>query len=174
MFMLMHSCGKRFRYEPWIIVCQYPVHTNTITMSTEEAIISPNVPDLPSKEKKKKSQALPQNGFETNHLTHTHNGKKPKPQPFFFEQISKRPDVTIRIPEIYYAFRYFQSGVHIVIEHIEIGHAATDEQRARAITKLVSVEPPADVTMSESNWGWAYQAWVFLYSIRVGCEICFC
>lgn len=51
--------------------------------------------------------------------------------------------------------------MHIVIEHIEIDHAATDEQRARAITELVSVEPPADVTMSGSNWGWAYQAWVF-------------
>jgi hypothetical protein len=118
-------------------------------------IISPNAPDLPSKDEIAK--LCPKNGIKNDHLTHTHNGKKifikygtvsmqeARNQQFFYDQIAKRPDSAIRIPEIYHAFN-FRSHTYIVMEHIDIDHVASDEQRARAITELVTIEPPLNAT----------------------------
>lgn len=128
------------------------VQVQPSVMSTNDEILSPNITesDLPSKEQVVK--LCRKNGINANHLTHTHNDRK-----FFIkynnvkmaEARNQHPsrgfDVSIRIPEIYHAFtsRY---RTYIVMEHIDIDHLASNAQRAKAITELVSIESPENST----------------------------
>ncbi|QSS49166.1 hypothetical protein I7I53_09450 [Histoplasma capsulatum var. duboisii H88] len=59
-------------------------------------------------------------------------------QLFFFTQIKANPNSTIRIPEISHAWEKPGGLVYIVLEHIDIEHFASDEQRSQAITELIS------------------------------------
>lgn len=63
-------------------------------------------------------------------------------QLFFFTQIKANPNSTIRIPEISHAWEKPGGLVYIVLEHIDIEHFASDEQRSQAITELISIKPP--------------------------------
>lgn len=66
-------------------------------------------------------------------------------QLFFYNQMKQKSNATIRIPQIYHAFETENGGkAYIVMEHIEIDveRPASDEQRAQAISELISVPPP--------------------------------
>lgn len=67
-------------------------------------------------------------------------------QLYFFNQIAARPDITIRIPESYHARISRGYERYIVMEYIDVHGFASLEQRARAITDLVSIEPPPGAT----------------------------
>ncbi|KAF7115864.1 hypothetical protein CNMCM5793_003607 [Aspergillus hiratsukae] len=72
-------------------------------------------------------------------------------QVFFRQKIMERSNATIRIPEVYHAFEVGgekgRGYTYIVMEHIEIDfeRTASDEQRAQAISELISVPPPPGV-----------------------------
>lgn len=124
--------------------------------------ISPNSPTLPSKTEI--SKLCKKNGSQTNHLTHVDQGTKlfikynnvcrqeVQNKLFFYDQLARRPGSAIRIPEIYYAVDSM-SDEFIVMEHVEIDHPASDEQRARALTELVTIEPPLDATLGPIEGG---------------------
>ncbi|ODM20272.1 hypothetical protein SI65_03325 [Aspergillus cristatus] len=61
-------------------------------------------------------------------------------QHFFHTQISANPHSTIRIPEVYHAWRESDVTVDIFMEYIHVNEnqIATDERRARAITEIFS------------------------------------
>lgn len=104
-------------------------------MPSNEEIISPNSPDF---QQTSHRGPLPQECFETNHLTHSHNGHKisikyngtsmeeARNQKFFHGQIAKQPGSMIGIPEIYHAFDWSRGGPYIVMEYIEIENVASD------------------------------------------------
>lgn len=50
---------------------------------------------------------------------------------------------TICIPEIYHAFKSDKGDTYILMEKIDIETLASDEQRAQAISELISVIPPS-------------------------------
>ncbi|PWY84478.1 hypothetical protein BO94DRAFT_423338, partial [Aspergillus sclerotioniger CBS 115572] len=124
--------------------------------------VSPSAPNLPSRREIEKLRR--ENGPNTRHLTVTHNGKKffvkynslqveeVRNQQFFFDQIAKRADSPIRIPEIYEVFETKHDG-YIVMEHIDIDHFASDKQRSTAITELVTIEPPPHAPLGPIGGG---------------------
>ncbi|KAK9606790.1 hypothetical protein V6Z93_000368 [Aspergillus fumigatus] len=77
----------------------------------------------------------------------------------FFRQKSIERNATFRIPEVYHAFIVSEGGctgrgcTYIVMEHIEIDFERTvsDEQRAQAISELISIPPPPGVFGSLSG-----------------------
>lgn len=65
-------------------------------------------------------------------------------QLFFYNQIvTKESHSRIRIAEIYHAFKSDKGDTYIVMEYIDIRNRASDEQRAQAISELISVKPPS-------------------------------
>lgn len=72
-------------------------------------------------------------------------------QLFFYEQIMKKRDSVIRIPEIYHAFETELGLTYILMEHIDIKDKASDEQIAQAVSELISIPPPAGVFGSISG-----------------------
>jgi hypothetical protein len=129
--------------------------------TTQSEILNPAIPGLPPKDvvvrlcKKK--------GFDFNTLTYSAEGntffikynnvtmEEAHAQVFFRQKISERNNTTIRIPEVYHAFNVGGGGgrgyTYIVMEHIEIDfeRTASDEQRAQAISELISIPPPPGV-----------------------------
>ncbi|GIK04655.1 hypothetical protein Aspvir_008738 [Aspergillus viridinutans] len=80
-------------------------------------------------------------------------------QVFFRQKSRERSNATIRIPEVYHAFKVGggrgggRGYTYIVMEHIEIDfeRTASDEQRAQAISELISIPPPPGVFGSFSG-----------------------
>jgi hypothetical protein len=82
--------------------------------SAEDEILNPNIPDLPSKAEVYK--LCRKSDRYINHLIYTGKGRKisikfgnatmaeARTQQFFYEQISRHPHSSIRIPEVYHAF----------------------------------------------------------------------
>ncbi|GIJ83650.1 hypothetical protein Asppvi_002480 [Aspergillus pseudoviridinutans] len=74
-------------------------------------------------------------------------------QVFFYQKSRERSNATIRIPEVYHAFKVGggrnggRGYTYVVMEHIEIDfeRTASDEQMAQAISELISIPPPPDV-----------------------------
>lgn len=99
-------------------------------------------------------EACRQNGFDTNRLyCRSIDGRslfvkyynvtlaEARTQTYFFEQVLSRPDLTIRIPQVYNAV---QEGwlCCIVMEHINFQSFADENQRIDALVQLLSVNPP--------------------------------
>lgn len=113
--------------------------------------ISPNAPDLPSKEHVKMLGT--KHGRRDNHFIHTHNGEKLfikcevprcewKNQQFLLDRFG--PRAAIRIPKIYAVFGE-PDNLYLIMEFIQTDHIASDIQRARAISDIVSIEVPLDI-----------------------------
>ena len=68
-------------------------------------------------------------------------------QHFFHAQIKMNPHSTIQIPELYHAWRDHDGTVYMIMEYVHLSRnqLATEEQRARAITEIISVPPPPGV-----------------------------
>ncbi|KAK2749950.1 hypothetical protein FQN55_002667 [Onygenales sp. PD_40] len=123
---------------------------------TDNEILNPDVPGLPPKDLVKKLCRA--KGSNCNNVKYSSHGKdffikynnatisEAHAQLFFFTQIKANPNSAIRIPEIFHAWREPLDGtVYIIMEHIDIDHVASDEQRAQAITELVTITPPPGV-----------------------------
>lgn len=119
-------------------------------MSDIVDFVSPNAPDLPSKEEVK--MLCTKRGWRDNHFIHVHNGGmffikyeiprcEWKNQQFLFDRI--RASAAIRIPEIYAVFG--ADKLYLIMEFIQTHHIASDIQRARAISDLVSIEVPLNI-----------------------------
>lgn len=124
-------------------------------MSDTVDFVSPNSPDLPSKEQVK--MLCTEQGFRRgNHFIHVHNGEKLfikynvascewKNQQFLFDRIRASSDPAIRIPEIYAVFGV-PDKLYLIMEFVHADHIASDMQRARAISDIVSIAVPLDTT----------------------------
>ena len=68
-------------------------------------------------------------------------------QHFFHAQIKMNPHSTVQIPELYHAWRDHDGTVYMIMEYVHFSRnqLATEEQRARAITEIISVPPPPGV-----------------------------
>jgi hypothetical protein len=115
--------------------------------------VSPNAPNLPSKEQVR--LLCTKQYRRDNHFVHVHNGEKffikhevPycewKNQQFLFDRM--RASATIRIPEIYAVFGTISDRLYLIMEYIQAEYIASDIQRARAISELVSIEVPLNIT----------------------------
>lgn len=131
-------------------------------MSDIVDFVSPNAPDLPSKEQVR--LLCTKQGRRDNHFIHVHNGEKffikyevPccewKNQQFLFDQIGA--SAAIRIPEIYAVFG-ISDRLYLIIEFIQTDYIASDIQRARAISDLVSIEVPLDITPGPVGGGYIH------------------
>lgn len=114
--------------------------------------VSPNAPDLPSKEQVR--LLCTKQGGRDNHFIHIHNGEQlfikydvPRCEwenhQFLFDRM--KTNTTFRIPEIYAVFR-ISYRLYMIMEFIETDHVASDFQRARAISEIVSIEVPPDIS----------------------------
>ena len=127
---------------------------------TDDEILNPAmIDDLPSKDLVEK--LCRRKGYSYNHLKYTSpdSGKdyfikynnatmsEAHAQLFFYtEVVQKNPNSTIRIPQLYHAWREGATvWAYIVMEYIPIDHFASDEQRAQAITELIRIKPPPGV-----------------------------
>ncbi|PGH19680.1 hypothetical protein AJ80_03835 [Polytolypa hystricis UAMH7299] len=123
---------------------------------TDNEILNPAIHDLPPKDLVKR--LCEAKGSDYNNVKYSSHGKdffikynnttmaEAHAQLFFFTQVKANPTSTIRIPEIFHAWREPLDGtVYIVMEHINIEHFASDEQRAQAITELITIKPPPGV-----------------------------
>lgn len=124
-------------------------------MSDIVDFVSPNSPDLPNKEQVILLCTKQGQGRRENHLIHVHNNKKLfikyevplcewKNQQFLFHRIGpsaafRIPSAAFRIPEIYPVFG-ISDRLYLVMEFIQTENNASDIQRARAISDLVSIE----------------------------------
>lgn len=122
-------------------------------MSDIVDIVSPFAPDLPSKEQVR--LLCTKQGQRDNHFIHVHNGQKLfikhkvphcewKNQQFLFDRM--KPSAAIRIPEIYAVFGTISDRLYLIMECIQTAHIASDIRRARAISDIVSIEVPLDIT----------------------------
>lgn len=96
---------------------------------------------------------IPRKAIPSSSNTTTPQWRKPTHRVFFRQEIAKRGTATIRIPEVYHAFK--ERGItYIVMEHIEIdfGRSASDEQRAQALTELISIPPPPRCLRELDRW----------------------
>jgi hypothetical protein len=122
---------------------------------TPTEILNRAIPDLPSKELV--ARLCKRKGPDFNHVIYSSaNGKnffikynnasmnEAHSQLFFYDQIAKKEDATIRIPQIYHAFENEDTRACIVMEHIDIDPEcpASDEQRVQAVSELISIPPP--------------------------------
>lgn len=122
---------------------------------TDTEICNPSVPNLPTKAKVE--QLCRQKGPHYNRLVYIANGSKffikynnariaeAHAQLFFYLQIKQTLNSSFYVPEIYHAWLTDRGATYIVMEYIDVDHFASDEQRARAITELISVPPPQGV-----------------------------
>lgn len=124
---------------------------------TDDEILNPNIPDLPSKKEVIRLCRKHRSDSDTSHLTYpSPNGRtffikyrnasmaEARTQLYLHDRIiAARPRTTIRIPEIYHALDS-NSGTYMVMEYIDIQDFASDKQRAKAIAELTSIEPPPD------------------------------
>ncbi|KAJ9241018.1 hypothetical protein DTO271D3_1110 [Paecilomyces variotii] len=136
---------------------------------TKSEILNPSVANLPSKATVIK--LCKKKGFRHNHITYFTDDKdifikynnasmdEAHTQLFFYEQIMKKRDSVIRIPEIYHAFETELGLTYILMEHIDIKDKASDEQIAQAVSELISIPPPAGVfgSISGGRWCLAFQ-----------------
>ncbi|KAJ9213499.1 hypothetical protein DTO166G4_4942 [Paecilomyces variotii] len=128
---------------------------------TASEILNPSIANLPSKATVIK--LCKKKGFRHNHITYSTDDKdifikynnasmdEAHTQLFFYEQIMKKRDSVIRIPEIYHAFETELGLTYILMEHIDIKDKASDEQIAQAVSELISIPPPAGVFGSISG-----------------------
>jgi len=128
---------------------------------TTSEILNPSITNLPSKATVIK--LCRKKGFDHNHITYSTEDKdifikyntatmdEAHTQLFFYEQIKKKRDSVIQIPEIYHAFEAEPGMVYILMENIHIKDKASDEQMAQAISELISIPPPAGVFGSISG-----------------------
>jgi hypothetical protein len=120
---------------------------------TDDEIFNPAIRHLPTKELVMDLCRL--KGTDHNSLKYSTKGKdffikynnatisEAHAQLFFYSRINSNPNSSIRIPEIYHAWKEpDDKKAYIVMEYINIHHFASDEQRAQAITELISVTPP--------------------------------
>jgi predicted ATPase len=125
-------------------------------MSDIVDFVSTNAPDLPSKEQVKLLCTKQGRTQSDNHFIHVHNGQKlfikyevPRCEwnnhQFVFDRIRGRASTAIRIPEIFAVFGE-SDRLYLIMEFIQTDHIASDIQRARAISDLVSIEAPIDIT----------------------------
>ncbi|KAF4230347.1 hypothetical protein CNMCM6805_000746 [Aspergillus fumigatiaffinis] len=131
-------------------------------------IYNPAIPGLPPKDVV--GRLCKKKGFDSNTLTYSTEGNtffikynnvtmEEAHAQVFFRQKSRESNATFRIPEVYHAFIVGEGGgtgrgyTYIVMEHIEIDfeRTASDEQRAQAISELISIPPPPGVFGSFSG-----------------------
>ncbi|KAL4956892.1 hypothetical protein BDW69DRAFT_181140 [Aspergillus filifer] len=126
---------------------------------TDREIYNPTIPDLPSRDLVTK--LCRQKGLDFNNLTYTtangkilfikyNNAKMAEAHAhLFYSRIRADSNSTIRISELYHAWvPEHSSSAHIVMEYIDIHHFASDEERARTLTKLIAIEPPPGIYRS--------------------------
>jgi hypothetical protein len=97
---------------------------------TRNEILNPSIPNLPSKDLV--ITLCRQKGSDCNHLTYSTGGKdifikynnatmdEAHAQLFFYNQIITKSHSTIRIPEIYHAFKSDNGDTYILMENIDI------------------------------------------------------
>lgn len=124
---------------------------------TATEIYNPRIPNLPPKATVE--HLCHQKGLHHNRLIYTSNNSskffikynnarlaEAHAQLFFHSQLKQTSTSKIHIPEIYHAWLAEQgASAYIVMEYIDVDHFASDEERATAITELISVPPPRDV-----------------------------
>lgn len=139
----------------------------TIMSTPRNEIFNPVVPGLPSKGAV--VRLCRKRGRESSTVTYSTRGntfsikdrntsmEEAHAQVFFHREIQKRTNSPIRIPEVYRAFQ--EEGItYIVMEHIDIDfeRTASDEQRAQAISELISIPPPPGIFGSLSGGAWRH------------------
>jgi hypothetical protein len=126
----------------------------SLMLITPTEILNRAIPGLPSM--KLVVRLCKRKGSDFNHLIYSANGKnffikynnasmnEARSQLFFHDQIAKKEDATIRIPQIYHAFETDDGRAYIIMEYIDIDpeRPASDQQRVQAISELITIPPP--------------------------------